>query len=106
MAELRTSIHASLVRPILLGGAERGPVSMNVLVIFALVLGIGPQPATLMLAALLGTVGHSALVLAARFDPQVGAIYGRHLRYQAFYPAQARWQARTLFIHDFREGVR
>ena len=101
LGDLRTEVHASLVRPVLLGGAERELVLVNTITVLALVLGLGPHPASLALAALLATVGHSALVLAARFDAQMFRVYARHVRFQPFYPAQALVFAPLPMIHPF-----
>ena len=98
---LTTPLHPSLVRPILLGGAERELVLINVILITVLVLGVGPHPLTFVLAALLGTAGHSVLVLAARFDPQIWRVYARHVLYQPFYPARARFDAPLAPVHAF-----
>ena len=98
---MTTPLHPSLVRPILLGGAERELVLINVILIIVLVLGVGPHPLTLVLAALLGTAGHSVLVLAARFDPQVWRVYARHVIYQPFYPARASFDAPLAPVHAF-----
>ncbi|MCP3963596.1 MAG: conjugal transfer protein TrbD [bacterium] len=103
---LATPLHASLVRPILLGGAERELVLVNCIVIAVLVLGIGPHPLTFLLAALLGTLGHSAMVLAARFDPQMWQVYRRHLVYQTFYPARALHHAPLAPVHCFAARTR
>ncbi len=100
-ARLETPLHPSLVRPVLLGGAERELVLVNVLAIVVLVLGVGPHPLTLLLAVLLGTAGHSGLVVAARFDPQMWRVYARHLRYRSFYPARALVGAPLLAVHPF-----
>lgn len=102
----QTPLHPSLIRPILLGGAEREPVLVNVILIFALVLGVGPHPLTFLLAITLGTIGHSALVWAARYDSQIWKVYSRHLRYRRFYPARARFDARLFPIHPFNEQQR
>ena len=76
------------------------------LVFFALVLGVGPHPLTFLLAITLGTLGHSALVWAARHDSQIWKVYSRHLRYHRFYPARARFDARLFHIHPFNERQR
>ncbi len=99
---LETPIHPSLVRPILLAGAERELVLVNAIVIAVLLLGIGPHPLTISTAALLATAGHSALVLAARFDPQMLRIYARHIHYRAYYPARAPFNAPQAIVHPFR----
>ena len=54
----RTPIHQSLVRPILLAGAERRLAILNWLFMAALIFGVGLHLYTLALATLLGTVGH------------------------------------------------
>ena len=41
------------------------------------------------MGAFLLTVGHWALVQAAKFDPQLSQVYVRHIRYQDYYPARA-----------------
>ena len=102
----KTSLHPSLIRPILLGGAEREPVLVNAILIFALVLGVGPHPLTFLLAVTLGTLGHSTLVWAARHDSQIWKVYSRHLRYRRFYPARARFDAQLFHIHPFNERQR
>ena len=101
-----TPIHASLVRPILLGGAERELVLINLLAIVVLLLGVGPHPITFLLAALLGSAGHSLLLIAARFDPQMWRVYARHLLYQPFYPALASFKAPLSPIHPFHKQPR
>ncbi len=98
---LKTPLHPSLVRPILLAGAERELVLINCILIAVLLLGIGPHPLTLAAAALLATAGHSALVLAARYDPQMWRVYSRHLRYRARYPARALICAPVAQVHPF-----
>jgi len=103
---LETPLHPSLVRPILLAGAERELVLLNAIVITALLLGIGPHPLTLITAALLATAGHSALVLAARFDPQIWRVYARHVVHRSFYPARALYSAPLPPIHAFNATTR
>ena len=65
----------------------------HVLSILVLVMGVGPHPFTLILAGTLATLGHSLLVLAARYDPQIFRVYARHLRTQGYYPARALLEA-------------
>ena len=100
---LKTPLHPSLVRPILLAGAERELVLVNAIAIAALILGIGPHPLSFATAAVLATAGHSTLVLAARFDPQISRVYARHLTYQAHYPARALHCAPSRLIHPFTQ---
>lgn len=97
----RTLVHQSLVRPILLAGGERELVLVNLILIFALVLGVGPNPATLTVAVLLATAGHGAMVRLAKYDPQGWRVFARHFRYQDYYPAQAHPAAQTVVLHGF-----
>jgi type IV secretory pathway TrbD component len=82
-------IHQSLVRPILLAGAERPLALANWITAAALILGAG-RWYTALLGVLLATAGHWALVQAAKLDPQLSQVYIRHWRYaQDYYPARA-----------------
>ena len=82
-------IHQSLVRPVLLAGAERPLAIANWITAAALILGAG-QWYSAALGALLATAGHGALVQAAKIDPQLSRVYVRHWRYeQDCYPARA-----------------
>lgn len=98
---LESPLHPSLIRPILLGGAERELVLVNAIVIAVLILGIGPHPLTFLIAGVLGTLGHSALVFAARFDPQMWQVYRRHLLYHIYYPARALYRAPLAPVPPF-----
>ena len=91
-------LHPSLTRPVLLAGAERELVLVNVIMMTALILGVGWHPASVGTALLLATVGHWGLVQAAKVDPQLCRIYLRHLRYPAYWPAQGRVSAQPAWI--------
>lgn len=82
-------LHASLVRPVLLGGGERTPVMLNGLTIFLLLIGVGLHPFTITVALLLAFGVHPLLAVAARYDPQLSQVYLRHVLYQSVYQAQA-----------------
>ena len=84
-----SAIHQSLTRPILLAGAERPLAISNWITAAALIFGGGLHWYTVITGAFLLTVGHWALVQAAKFDPQLSQIYVRHIRYQDYYPARA-----------------
>src|SRR6516165_9342426 len=82
-------IHQSLVRPVLLAGAERPLAIGNWIAAAALILG-GGRWYTWAVGVLLATVGHWALVQAAKVDPRLSQVYIRHFRYeQHSYPARA-----------------
>src|SRR5213594_626848 len=84
----RALIHASLIRPLLLGGAERELVLVNGTIIAALIFGVGFHSVSLTTAGLLATAGHWALTRAARYDPRLSRLYVRHVRYQPYSPAR------------------
>ena len=79
-AERRVSaIHQSLTQPILLAGAERPLAIANWITAAALMFGGGLHWYTIAMGAFLLTVGHWALVQAAKFDPQLSRVYVRHV---------------------------
>jgi type IV secretory pathway TrbD component len=82
-----TPIHQSLVRPILLAGAERPLAIANWITAAALILGAGTWY-TAALGILLATAGHAVLVHAAKIDPQFSRVCVRQFRYQDRYPAR------------------
>ena len=84
-----SAIHQSLTRPILLAGAERPLALANWITAAALTLGAGLHWYTIAMGVFLLTLGHWALVQAAKFDPQLSRVYVRHIRYQDCYPARA-----------------
>jgi type IV secretory pathway TrbD component len=84
-----STIHQSLIQPILLAGAERPLAIANWITAAALILGGGLHWYTIALGAFLLTAGHWALVQAAKFDPQLSRVYVRHIHCQDYYPARA-----------------
>ena len=85
-----SAIHRSLTQPILLAGAERPLAIANWITAAALIFGGGLHWYTVAVGTVLLTVGHWALVQAAKFDPELSQVYIRHIRYrQDRYPARA-----------------
>jgi type IV secretion system protein VirB3 len=84
-----SAIHQSLTCPILLAGAERQLALANWITAAGLILGAGLHWYSITMGVLLLTLGHWALVQAAKFDPQLSRVYIRHIRYQNYYPARA-----------------
>jgi type IV secretion system protein VirB3 len=84
----RERCYPSLIRPILLAGAERELVIPVVGLAGVLVLGVGPQLLSLALAGGLVFGLLPLLRMAARVDPQMRKVYVRHQKYQSYYPAQ------------------
>jgi len=84
-----SAIHRSFTQPILLAGAERPLAIANWITAAALIFGGGLHWYTVAMGTFLLTLGHWALVQAAKFDPQLSQVYVRHIRYQDYYPARA-----------------
>jgi len=93
-----SAIHQSLTRPILLSGAERQLALANWITAAGLIFGAGLHWYTIAMGILLLTLGHWALVQAAKFDPQLSRVYVRHIRYQDYYPARSSIDARPPHI--------
>lgn len=86
---LPCNIRLSLVRPILLAGADRTLVLINMTCIVMLIFGVGLHWLTIILALFFAVIGHSILVRVAKYDPYFSKIYLRHIRYHDFYPAKS-----------------
>jgi type IV secretory pathway TrbD component len=90
-------IHSSLVRPVLLAGAERNITICVVtfcLCVVACVFPAGIISSKFMLTSLAMWGFYKILMVFARnsakIDPQRFMIYWRHIKYVEFYPAQAK----------------
>lgn len=94
----RIPIHRSLSRPILLAGGERELTMVNAITVVALVVGGGFTLPALVAAAVIGLGGQFALTRMARIDPQLRAIYARHIHYQDYYPAHASEHAPPALV--------
>ena len=81
-------LHQSLIRPNLLGGAERDLVQVNALAAVILIFGVSTKASIIFGLAMAFGVQWGLVQLAKR-DPQWFAIYKRHIKYQPFYPARA-----------------
>ncbi len=75
-----TPIHASLVQPILMGGAPRGIAILNGTLGAAV--GFGLQQWSVGIA--LWAIGHSLAAFAARRDPDFAGVLMRHLRQKGY----------------------
>lgn len=81
VAGFEVPLHRSLAEPILLGGAPRSIAILNGTL--AAALGLGLQ---LWLAGvILGVLGHTLAVFAAKRDPQFAEVLARHLRQMGRY---------------------
>lgn len=88
MALRKVVLHQSLVRPLLLGGAERSLAMINGVISAGLIFGIGSWQAAV-LGVVFAFVVHWGLVQLAKKDTQFFDIYRRHIQYQDYYPPQA-----------------
>jgi type IV secretion system protein VirB3/type IV secretion system protein VirB4 len=88
-----STVHQSLVQPVLLEGAERSLAIANWITAGALILGAGLYWYTIAIGSLLLTVGRWALVQAAKLDPLLSRVYLRHIHQQDLYPARAAVEA-------------
>ena len=71
-------VHRALVEPILLGGAPRAVAILNGTLAAALGLGLQQWVAGL----LIGAVGHTLAMFAAKRDPDFAPVLMRHLRHK------------------------
>jgi type IV secretory pathway TrbD component len=86
--ELKTPIHESLNRPILLLGGERNLVLMLAVIAGVFILSLAKLWAALA-GLVLWTVGQWTLSRAASYDALLSKTGPRSLRYRRFYSAQA-----------------
>lgn len=93
------AVHRSLTRPVLMAGADRELALSNGVVVAALLLGIGPSWYTASVSLALLLVGHWALVLLAKHDPELRPIYLRHVALAGYYPARAHEVRRAPPVH-------
>jgi type IV secretory pathway TrbD component len=92
-------VHGSLVRPILLAGADRELTLVNAIVCFALLFGIGASRWTVGIVLVIATVGQWALGRVTRYDPDFRRVYARHVQLQAYYPGAPSLHAGRAVVH-------
>jgi type IV secretion system protein VirB3 len=94
-------IHLSLIRPILLMGAERELVLISGILAAVLVMSLARLLFTI-IGVVFWALSLGALQRAAKADPQFTRVYLRHTRYRGYYPAQSRATSRLSTV---REGM-
>ena len=94
-------VHASLMRPILLMGAERELLLTSGVIAAVLVLSL-QQLLFTVVGVVFWSLSLAALQRAAKADPQFSRVYLRHTRYRAYYAAQSSVSARLAPV---REGM-
>ena len=92
-------VHASLMRPILLMGAERELLLTSGVIAAVLVLSL-QQLLFTVVGVVFWSLSLAALQRAAKADPQFSRVYLRHARYRAYYAAQSRVSARMSSIRE------
>lgn len=92
-------IHRALTRPVLLAGADRELALANGVIVAALLFGIGLSWYTASVSAALLLIGHWALVMLAKHDPDLRRVYVRHVALAAFYSATPRELRRAPLVH-------
>lgn len=88
MNDIKTPIHDSLNRPILMMGGERPLVLMLVIVAGIFIFSLAKTWAA-GIGVALWLLGHWGLTRAASFDPMLSKTGTRLLKYRRHYPAQA-----------------
>ncbi len=94
-------IHLSLIRPILLMGAERELALVSGIIAAVLVMSLGRIVFTIA-GVVFWSLSLAVLQKAAKADPQFSRVYLRHTRYRAYYAAQSSVSARLAPV---REGM-
>ena len=92
-------IHVSLIRPILLMGAERELVLVSAILAAVLVMSLERVIFTIAGVVFWG-LSLPVLQRAAKADPQFSRVYLRHTRYRAYYAAQSRVSARLASARE------
>lgn len=94
MGKQHVPIHASLTRPVLMAGGERMPTIILITLVLSIMVGAIPGGIVTMdflFACLAGgflwVIGINILRSLAKADPQMIALYLRHIKYRSFYPA-------------------
>jgi len=86
--ELRAvPLHQSLIRPTLVLGADRDLIFALYMLVAIFLLALPWTWITVCMSALIAGIGHPALILLCKFDPDWRRVVIRHLRYQPVYLA-------------------
>jgi type IV secretory pathway TrbD component len=85
----------SLIRPALRGGADRVLIIVLYMTVGIFVLALPWTNISLSVAAALVVIGHPALIVLCKYDPDWRRIVRRLITYQPFYPAAAHPSAPT-----------
>ena len=104
-ALVRRRIHASLIRPILFGGVERGVAVLSFSAAIGIPLFAGLHVLTLAIAFLFAIPVHGLGVWMARRDPQMIAVYLRSISARDHYVPWGSRRVRAVQIHPCIPGA-
>lgn len=106
MDQLEAPLYVSLVRPILVAGAERRLVVLEGTLAAILLLGVGLNAFTIAATVAICVLLHPLLVRISKRDPEALGVYVRNARYQGYYPRTAAIEGRLLRHQPFNKGLR
>lgn len=86
-------IHTSLMRPVLLWGAERRLAFFTIFLVFVLVVGFDFRLTGILIALVFGALFHWWTVWLAGQDPYAAQAYVKSRHYKDYYPARAEIDA-------------
>jgi type IV secretory pathway TrbD component len=100
MEQRTVPIFPSLWKPILLGGAPRRFVIVEVILSLSLIFLVGLSCSALLIVALFTAIVHPILVHFATRDALAAEVYLRSLGYRDFYPAAPTCRRRPLPVRS------
>lgn len=101
----RRTIHPSLIRPVLFGGAERGVAVVASSAAIGIPLYAGVHALTIAIALIFAFPIHALGVWMAKEDPQMIAIYLRSLSGKDHYLPWGSHRARSVSVHPCIPGA-
>lgn len=101
----RRTIHPSLIRPVLFGGAERGVAVLAFSAAIGIPLYAGLHVLTVVIALIFAFPIQGLGVWMARRDPQMVAIYLRSLSGRDHYLPWGTGRPRTVAVHPSIPGA-
>ncbi|MGH7576571.1 MAG: VirB3 family type IV secretion system protein [Longimicrobiales bacterium] len=102
---IKRTIHQSLIRPVLFGGAERGVSVLSVSAAIGIPMFAGLHVLTVAIAFVFALPMHALGVWLARRDPQMIAVYLRSLSASDHYVPWAGRCPRSAVVHPCIPGA-
>lgn len=104
-ARTKRTIHQSLIRPVLFGGAERGVSVLSVAAAIGIPMFAGLHVLTVAIALVFALPVHALGVWLARRDPQMIAVYLRSLSASDHYVPWGGRRLRSTAVHPCIPGA-